>query len=279
MSSQPCPSSPPPGGYWNRVARQWRQVGPPLRPCEEDLAFLREALRRHRAAPIPRVLVLGATAEFHDLPWPPGTSLLAADKSQDMLEAVWPGPPATACRTDWLNLPPAVGKRDVILCDGSLSLVEYPGQLQRLVHVLLRCTAPDALCLFRLYVHPAVQETAEQVLRELSQEKIPNLSALKLRLWTALERDGQGVKLADVWEAAHHLAPEGMALARHIGWPAEQRAALDAYRHCADRYYFPSVAQVRGAFCASPGGFECPEVHVPAYALGDRCPTLVLRRR
>jgi hypothetical protein len=134
------------------------------------------------------------------------------------------------------------------------------------------------MCVFRLYVHPAEDVTAQQVLDDLSAGKIANLSVLKLRLWTALDGHRQGVKLADVWDAVHRHAPDAACLARRIGWPVEHLAALDTYRNCPDRYFFPSVAQVRHAFCTSPGGFECLDVHVPSYSLGEQCPTLVFRR-
>jgi hypothetical protein len=73
-------------GQWPGVARFWPLLGPPLRPAEEDLALLREAVARYgpgeRAL---RILILGVTPEFVDLPWPAGSRVEALDKTPEMI--------------------------------------------------------------------------------------------------------------------------------------------------------------------------------------------------
>jgi len=66
-----------PAGHWAEIARRWAEVGPPLRPSAEDLAFYRRAGRLTRERGAPRVLLLGVTPELYRLPWPDGTDLLA----------------------------------------------------------------------------------------------------------------------------------------------------------------------------------------------------------
>ena len=88
-------TGPEPDGthHWAAIARQWKQLGPPLRPVAQDIGFYWNAAEkwvRERGAP--RVLLLGVTPELYHLPWPKGTDLLAVDRSQAMIETVWPGP-------------------------------------------------------------------------------------------------------------------------------------------------------------------------------------------
>ena len=45
------------------------------------------------------------------------------------------------------------------------------------------------------------------------------------------------------------------------------------YREVATRYSFPTLAEAR----ALAGDFEIVATHVPAYELGERCPTLIMR--
>jgi hypothetical protein len=131
---------------------------------------------------------------------------------------------------------------------------------------------------FRLYVPPPQPESTEAVLADFLAGKIANLNLLKLRLWTSFPDSAtNGVELNQVWEAVHEVAPDLIALADRIGWASEQLLAINAYRECADRYYFPSVARVCDCFCGKAGGFRLESVNVPDYELGERCPTMVMR--
>lgn len=88
--------------HWLEAARLWQFLGPPLRPAAEDVGFLKDAVREWTAAQAapPRVLLLGVTPEIYGLPWPEGTDFLAADRTQAMIDVVWPGPRDAARHTD-----------------------------------------------------------------------------------------------------------------------------------------------------------------------------------
>ena len=45
-------------GHWSEIARRWAQVGPPLRPSAEDVAFYAGVVRQVKS---PRALILGVT--------------------------------------------------------------------------------------------------------------------------------------------------------------------------------------------------------------------------
>jgi SAM-dependent methyltransferase len=275
--------STPPPGHWSDVARLWQQVGAPLRPCETDLDFLRERIdgwaREHGA---PRALILGVTPEFHRLPWPDGTDLLATDNNRNMIDAIWPGRAEQVIEHDWISLPFDSASRDIVLCDGGLHLVR-PSDQKALVETLGRILAPGGLCFFRLFVPPAERESPEFVLEDLIAGRIPNLNILKLRLGMALQPTMiEGVGVAEVWNRVHSACPDFEALADRIGWSLEHLLALETYRESPNRYHFLTVAEVRTLFCSvpdSPARFSVEEVATPKYALGERCPTILLRRR
>ncbi|MHC4711919.1 MAG: hypothetical protein ACYTAN_01435 [Planctomycetota bacterium] len=267
-------------GQWPEVARKWRLLGPPLRPSPEDVRFCEDAARewiRHRGAP--RVLLLGVTPELYHLPWPEGTDLLAVDRTRAMIEAVWPGPREAALCEDWLEMNLPGGSRDIVLCDGGLNLLAYPGEQRRLAGILRGVLSGEGLFIFRLFVPPAGRESTDMILKELLAGEIPNLNILKLRLWAALQNSPmEGVELDTVWRAIHAAAPDLEGLASRIDWPLENTLAINAYRGSTARYYLGTVDDVTGLFCGDPGGFEVLRVCMPSYEGGERCPTVVLRR-
>lgn len=267
-------------GYWPEIARQWQQVGPPLRPSAQDIGFCTDAVRewvRHRGAP--RVLLLGVTPEIYRMPWPEGTDILAVDRSQAMIDAVWPGPKEAAQYTDWLSLELPDSSRDIVLCDGGLHLLAYPQEQRLLVHILRDVLSDQGLCVLRLFVPPPQRESPDAVLQDLIEGRISNLNVLKLRLSMSLmDSAANGVELGKVWRAIHAIASDLKGLTARIGWLLEHMLVINAYRGSKARYYFVTVDQVTDLFCGNPGGFYVYRLHMPSYELGERCPTIVFQR-
>ena len=266
--------------HWPDVARLWARLGPPLRPSPEDIGYVTDALRRQtNPARPPRALILGVTPELHDLPWPDGTDLLAIDHTPAMIDAVWPGSRSQVICGEWTAIPLPDGSRNVVLCDGGLHLLSHPAGQRMLVRTLGRLVEPGGLCLFRLFVPPDLQETPARVLQDLLARQVPNLNVLKLRLGMAMQQSAaEGVRLGDVWSAVHGLEGDLARLAASIGWDIDHLSAIDTYRGSPTRYHFINLREAEHLFCAAPGGFEVMEMQVPSYTLGERCPTLVLRR-
>ncbi len=268
------------GGNWPKLSRQWRHVGPPLRPVEEDLGFVQDAAlgwtAQHGA---PRVLLLGVTPELYRLPWPPGTDFLSVDHTQEMIDNVWPGPREAAICAEWWDLHLPAGSRDIALCDGGLQLNTYPEKQRRVVAMLRDAIAPGGLSIFRLYAPAGERESLEDVLRDLSEGRMSNMNILKLRIGMAMTEDAaEGVELDAMWRAVHEVEPDLQALADRIGWDAEDALVLNTYRGSKLHYHFATAEQVREMFCEEPGGFEQIDVRVPSYEMGERFPTVVFRR-
>jgi hypothetical protein len=262
------------------MARQWQQVGPPLRPAPQDVAFCQDVVREWagQGGP-PRVLLLGVTPELYRLPWPKGTDFLAVDHTQAMIDMVWPGPKEAAQCADWLALALPDGSRDVVLCDGGLQFLGYPQEQRQLARLLRGILSDQGLFILRLFVPSPQRESPDAVLDDLLAGRVPNLNVLKLRLWMSMQASAEeGVELATVWSAIHEAAPDLAALASRIGWTLEHMRVINAYRGSAERYHLVTVDQVLDLFCGSPGGFAVHSVRVPSYELGRQCPTVVLRR-
>jgi SAM-dependent methyltransferase len=263
------------------MARVWEFVGPPLRPSPEDVLIVAGAvklwIREHGA---PRAMILGVTPELYEFLAPLSADVLAVDRNPAMIQTVWAGPPGSAIRADWTRIPEPAASRDIIICDGGLSLLEYPTGIAELVEQCRQILAAGGLCIVRPFVRPDTREEPAAVLADALAGQVPDLNALKLRLWAALQQNPtDGVRVHDVLRTVNDMDPDLESLGNRFGWAPREMAVLEAYRDSPSRYFLPSVSEVSQLFCESPGGFEMVSATSPDYPLGDRCPTVVFRKR
>jgi hypothetical protein len=267
-------------GHWKNISGKWEQYGPPLRPSVQDIALHVETINSwSRDNSAPRALILGVTPELYHLPWPDGTDILAVDRTQDMIDNIWPGPRNTAILAHWTDMPLQAASRDILLCDGGINQLTYPHGLHQFIKLLFKIIVPDGLCILRLFVPPKERETFDKVFQDLLDGKIPDMNHLKLRLWMAMYKDiTQSLPLKHVWDTFHQVAPDFNDLASQIGWPLEHLLLINTHRDSRLKFIFPSVDEVSHLFCQNPGGFKLETVRVPTYELGEFCPTVVFRR-
>lgn len=266
-------------GHWDTVARAWGHVGPPLRPSDQDLAFVTEAGRASVASGgLRRVVVLGVTTELATSAWPDDTQVFGVDHTRAMVESVWPRERGTAVLGDWTALPIASGSVDLVAGDGGFHLLDLPGQA-RVAAELARVVRPGGHAALRLFVPPTRAETPATVLADLRAGLVRDLNELKLRLWMAMQVDAAaGVGLDDVWRAVADMAgSDPDAFASAIGWDPEHLAALASYRGSSERYHLVDVDSAVSTLTRD-GRLEVADVCVPSYARGGQCPTVILRR-
>jgi SAM-dependent methyltransferase len=262
-------------GHWAEISQRWAQVGPPLRPSNDDIAVFKRVICDWTA---PRALIFGVTPELYCLPWPAQTDLRAVDNTRRMIDNIWPGERDRVVCGDWRSLPFQSGSRDIVLCDGGFHLVSYPQGQMRFVESVRNVLSPGGICAIRLFVPPRAPEEVPIVLEDLLAGKIDHLNFLKLRLGMAMQPDpAVGVRLGDVWSKVDGLGawPE---LAVRTGWPLEHLRSLDSYRDSDSRYCFVTPSQVEGIFTRVVGGFVLQSLVYPSYEMGDRCPIIVFRR-
>jgi SAM-dependent methyltransferase len=199
-----------------------------------------------------------------------------------MLKAVWPGPQEQTICADWCRMPLPNASQDMVLCDGGLCIQVYPQGQQLMVAELARILAPGGLLFIRLFVLPEQDESVERVLEDLRSGGIPDLDQLKLRLWMALQQSPeQGISSLQLWDTTESAVPDFDLLGELLHIDAESlRGAAKHTTKSNTRYYsFADLATLENLFTGNPGGFTLEQTLVPVYPLGERCPTLVLRRK
>jgi SAM-dependent methyltransferase len=227
----------------------------------------------------PRALMLGVTPEIATMRWPAGTRLLALDASEGMIRNVWPAAEVSgaAALADWAAMPVRDGAYDLAIADAFLTSVPYPDGFKVVVAELRRVLKDDGTFVMREFARPEDREPLDTVFADLREGRMADLGAFIWRLAMALHGDlAAGVRLGDVWDAWQARVPEPEQLMRSLGWPLEPLRQLPPYRGHEGRMWFPTLDEAREVFSR---GFEQVECHVPAYAGGDRYPTVVFKPR
>lgn len=274
-------------GVWRNQASQWDRIGPPLRPSPPDLAHHEDVIRRVAAVRAEsgealRAVALGATPEHAAMAWPAGTSLLAIDKSAEMIERVWPGfprPGEGARVADWLAPPDDLGPFDVVVSDGPFGVLRHPVEHARLLAVVRDWLSPPGRFTFRVFVRPERRESPGELFAALSSgsPELTSFHAFKLRLLMAVQSSTRaGVRVGDVWQIWHDSGPDPSDLIRTRGFTSAQIGTIDAYRDSDSVYCFPTLAELRATIAES--GLVEESCSFPDYPLGERCPRFVLAR-
>lgn len=270
--------------HWNAHAARWQLIGAPLRPATEDIEYLRASVARLSSAsvvaPTTRsALLLGVTPELAELAWQPPHRLVAVDKSEGMVNAVWPGDTATrrAIVGDWLALDLPEAPFDLVLGDGIFSLFDFPTGYARLATALAQVVKPGGLLSVRLFCRPDPSESPAKVFQALFGGTIGNFHVFKWRLAMALQGDAtRGVRLADIWSAFCEHGGSVANVAARSGWPVPVVGTIEGYRDVEERYSFSTAREVVDGLASA---FELVESWQPTYELGERCPHLSFRRR
>lgn len=269
--------------YWDERAATWSLVGEPLRPGDADISIMERMVctAGSRGVKAPQAALLGVTPEILGMAWPPGTHILAFDMAPGMIRHLWPhrvlSNAAVLC-SDWFSLPVIDGYFDVVVGDGVLTTLSFPGEYSDLARELHRVLVQDGIMVLRLYASPSVRETAEAVFQDLFAGRIRNLHAFKWRLAMAIQEDASvGVTHGEIWDSWHLNVPLPKELFQTLGWPLEEMATIDAYRGAySTSCSFPSRDEVVELLSQL---FDLVEVAEPSYDDGECYPTLLFRRR
>lgn len=268
--------------FWEHQWLWWDRMAPPLRPSPEDIALLEQMLDDERdkiARPL-RALLLGVTPEIASMRWPAGTRVLAVDRSQGMIDHVWPEQAyegAEVMRGDWNELPVEAGSYDVIVSDACFSQAGFPVGYEKLARELRRALGPRGIFVMRAFVQPDPPEPLSTLFDDLNAGRIGNFHIFKWRLNMALHENVEtGVRLGDIWDTFEARIGRPRLLAEQRGWPLVAVETIDAYRASEARYTYPTLEDLRGVL--APFFQEEACVYLP-YELGERCPTLRYRAR
>lgn len=267
---------------WEKFARQWRLLGPPLRATKEDAERLYAVWRSSLPHGVPEgrleVLLLGVTPELTFFPWSADCTITALDTSEPMLRTVWPGdaPGRRGVQGDWLRAPFADGSFDLILNDGGIIGCDSRVKLATLGRECLRLLRPGGRVVIRHFVRPEPIEKPEAVVAAVAAGEIGNFHALKLRLLLALplEHDPLMTSLPAGLRTFDRLFPDRAALAQQLGCSLETIGTVDAYAGMGD-YRFADLAELRVAF----PDFEVRTGPPASYPLGACCQVFIFTPR
>ncbi len=257
--------------HWPRHARSWALVGRPLRPAPEDVAIVAALVSTD---PID-VLVLGVTPELVGLSLPAGSTVVAVEREPAMIEALFePAPARRALAGDWRQLPLADASIDLAAGDGCTTMLRFPADYTALAAQLRRVLRPAGTVVLRIFAAPDSPETLADVRAALGS--IGSFDVLKWRIAMAIQSPARAVPVAAIRDAFAAIVPDRAALAERTGWARAAIDTIDNYAGSPAVYSFPTLGEVRDVLAPELVEIAC---HVPDYELGDRCPTLVLRRR
>jgi SAM-dependent methyltransferase len=251
------------------MADGWKRLGPPLRPCPEDVGNFRRALG---GAP-GDCLLLGVTPELALL----SSHLTALDNSADMIRALWPQN-KRAILGDWLDMPFEDGAFGNVFGDGCPVLLDHPLQHGRFFAEAARVLKPGGRFLLRAFSGPDQPEDPEQVCRAALAGDIRGFHAFKWRLSMAIASGSPDYTfaIAETLRTFDRLLPDRERLVAETGWRMQDITTIDFYRDSTARYSFPPLTALRRML-----PLELREIDVMhgAYELAERCPLLVLERR
>jgi SAM-dependent methyltransferase len=268
---------------WAMHAARWGRLGPPLRPCAEDLRRLKEAWMASLPGGMPRgrieILSLGVTPEVALFPWAVERSLTAIDSSEEMIQTVWPGdgPDHKAVHGNWLQMSFADASFDLVVCDAGLVQLTGIGSLAVLGRELRRVLRRNGRAVMRHFARPGEPLSEDAIIAATERGQVHNFHELKLRLLLALETRTltHGVRLGDVWDCFGRMFPDRASLARRLGCDLDTVATIDVYRGRDARYSFLPLCELALVF----DGFHLAQGPAGHYPFAECCPVFSLTPR
>jgi SAM-dependent methyltransferase len=269
--------------YWDGLARAYAALGSPLRPTREEIETMERAVAAYAAGEGDRRLqglMLGVTADIATMQWPTRCSVLAVDLSREMIRSVWPGDIAGVRRAvcgNWMRLPTRPSSRDIAIGDGSMNCVSYPDGFRAVAASVFTALKSDGIYVVRCYAQLKRKEEPAAVMESLAGRENPSFHHFKFRLLMAMQRNvREGVAVDEVYRycAKYRLDPAVVAATQ--GWDVEAIRAIELYRDAPTVHFFPTLAEQRAILREYFDELSCS---TGAYALGERCPILVLTPR
>jgi hypothetical protein len=270
------------GDIWARIARNYAAFGSPLVPCAEDIRVFENVAAVHtRLAKTcdTEAVMLGMTPGIAQMRWPPNSKLLAVDKSEAVIRALWPGDiPGVreAICAPWSAIPRPRRSCDMILGDGSFIACKFPEEVIGLLQYLGELLKEGGAIAIRYFVRPNVCESVESVFDALLSSQGMAVDAFKMRLWTAMQRTvEEGVAVRDAAQLLDRYMLDSHAMQERLGWSRSAIEPFAAWSSSTSVYHFPTIDELLPVFRRH---FEVVSVSFPKYELGNCAPTLVMRK-
>lgn len=262
---------------WEKHAKQWDQIGSPLRPSDADIhnhnLWINEYTRSHEK-PL-TVLLLGVTPELVNLPWPKNTTLLAVDMNLSMIDFILPKQTPhlkpIAIAGNWLQLPFANSSVDIVIGDGCYSTLAERNY-EKMTREIRRVLATTGILAMRFFTRPETTESVESIHHDFLSGEINNFHALKWRLAMALHGSlKQGVCLQEIWDIWNEKFQPHHEQMETLQWSEQVTNTIDNYKNSDAFYTFPTLLEIRSILQQQ---FNELDIYIPNYTLGERCPMM-----
>lgn len=258
--------------HWSGFQRAFFLMRPPLRPDADVVAAFR-SLTSDCADPM---LLLGVTPELADL----SPNLLAIDRTQEMIDSVWPGDTQQrrALVGNWLKLRLPSASFASVICDGGATAFPYPGLPTKVLREVANVLIPGGRFVCRVFSSPEQGETLATVRAACERGEVGGVHALKWRIAMAIvhERGNPNVPVTEIRDTFEGWFPDRAALAAETGWPREEIDTIDSYAGSNATYGFPTRSQLLAI--VPPELANARFVEAGAYELAERCPLFVMER-
>lgn len=263
---------------WDDMAANWDKWGAPLRPSPEDLLIVTNAVKQwHKEfdlKTVTNVLLLGVTPEIAQITFPFSNTLIAVDKSQGMIDHVWPGDKGLkkkAVLGDWFNMPVPPKSQNIVLGDGVFVFFN-PSDMDKLAASIAGVMATDSTFIIRQFIAPSKGNSPGQVYRMLNEGEITNFHTLKFRTAMANQPSfAEGVAQKDIWNVLNRTET---LLDFNKKMVDMDKSTLGFYKDKEAKMYFPTLDEFQVIL---ENYFQIVEVKTPTYDFGTCCPTFVLR--
>jgi len=268
--------------HWARMGEYYALYGSPLSPCGQDIAAFQRAIDCWRSGYVRehlRILLCGVTPGIAGMSWPDDAEILAVDRSEAVIHALWPRPAGRRWPLcgDWLHLPQADASCDIAAGDGSFNCMNYPQGYLALASSLHRILRTGGLLLMRCFIRPDRPEEPAQLFTDLRAGQFTSFHHFKWRLAMAMQADvGRGVLVSEVFEAWVAAGMSVEQLSRQTGWDQKVIETIQLYEGKQTPLSFPSLAELQAVLRSY---FDPISIERPQYPLGERCPTVAFIRR
>jgi hypothetical protein len=268
--------------HWQRVARNWKYFGPPLRPAAADVDLFEKLVHHECARHNCKIstLLCGVTPEIASMNWPSNAFVIALEQSQEMIREVWPGDideKRIALHGSWLDAPYADRGYGIAIGDGCFISMNYPDGYEALAQKLKSSLDPNGLLLMRFFVQPDKRESSQQVIADLKAGKIGSFHSFKWRLAMSLQVSSElGVRLHDIFMAWEQTGIDTSWLMEKTGWSNLAIDTISLYKQRENRFHFATASEIERTLGSH---FTQESIHYLEYELGDRCPIIAFRAR
>lgn len=247
----------------------------PLRPFDEDLLNYQSAVGSAISrAGYRQLMILGVTPELYQLGVSNALKVRAIDRSESMIQSVWPGSSESAIQDDWQSIARFVQDPSILVCDGGLHLLDCEQQ-ERFAQCFQSEALKTSTIILRLFLPLAPRQVSAAILDQFERGEIPTVSLLKVNLWHALDIQENGTtKMRDVWACVHQRSDgDTLAYLTLHGQSESAAQSFMVYQESSAVYYFKSLQSIQHLFSAH-AGFTCERPRFPRYQHGPSFPVV-----